>query len=131
MSRSSLEVLRHILDELDYLLRVSKDLSQDAFVEDETLKRAFVRSLEIVGEAAKNVMPEITAQFSEIDWRGMAGMRDRLIHGYFGVDYGLVWDVVANKVPNLRVQIVELVARLANAQKAISDPKPPAENGSI
>jgi uncharacterized protein with HEPN domain len=112
MSRSSFEVLRHILDELDYLLRVSNDLSEDDFSEDETLKRAFVRSLEIVGEAAKNIAPEVTSLSPEIEWRGMAGMRDRLIHGYFGVDYGLVWDVVANKVPILRGQIAGLVAQL-------------------
>lgn len=112
MSRSSLEVLRHILDELDYLIRTANGLTEGLFVEDETLKRAFVRSLEIVGEAAKNIAPEVTSLSPEIDWRGMAGMRDRLIHGYFGVDYGLVWDVVANKVPILRGQIAGLLAQL-------------------
>ena len=95
MSLSSLEYLQHILDETTYLTDRAKGLNKkDEFMQDETLKRAFVRSLEIIGEATKNVSAELGQKYSHIDWRAMAGMRDRLIHRYFGIDYDIVWDVV-------------------------------------
>jgi uncharacterized protein with HEPN domain len=106
-------VLRHILDELEYLARAAAVLDMEAFLRDEDRRRAFVRSLEIVGEAAKRLPPEVRAEAAEIDWRAMAGMRDRLIHGYFAVDYELVWDVVVSEVPSLRVQVRSLLDRLA------------------
>ena len=109
MSPSSLEYLRHILDETIYLENRAKGLNKDEFIQDETLKRAFVRSLEIIGEAAKNVSTELRQKHSHIDWRAMAGMRDRLIHRYFGIDYDLVWDVVINKVPMLRQEIQQII----------------------
>ena len=109
MSLSGVEYLRHILEESDYLLEHSRGVAHDQFLTDETLRRAFVRSLEIIGEATKKVPPELAEQLRDIEWRAMAGMRDRLIHGYFGVDYDLVWDVVVNKVPLLGTRIRELL----------------------
>jgi uncharacterized protein with HEPN domain len=109
MSFEPRDYLRHILDEADYLLARSQDLTEAAFRADETLQRAFVRSLEIIGEAAKLTPANFRAEHPQIDWLGMAGMRDRLIHAYFGVDYELVWDVVANRMPRLREEISKLI----------------------
>lgn len=109
MSRSPLEYLRHILDESNYLSRQTPGLSKAQFLADETLKRAFVRSIEIIGEATKQVPESIRQKYPHIQWRAMAGMRDRLIHGYFGIDYDLVWDVVINKVPELNQEIEEIL----------------------
>jgi len=86
MSLSPLEYLQHILVEADYLISHTQGLSRDQFMEDETLKQAFVRSLEIIGEAAKTVPEDLRQKYGYVDWRAMAGMRDRLIHGYFGID---------------------------------------------
>jgi len=94
-----------MLDEAEYLERESKDLQKHEFLEDETLRRAFVRSLEIIGEAAKKLPLNVREEISGIEWRAITGMRDRLIHGYFGVDYELVWDVVTQKVPELRATL--------------------------
>lgn len=101
MSFEPREYLRHIHVEAEYLLEQSHSLGKADFIQHETLRRAFVRSLEIIGEAAKRVPDDVRAAHPGIDWRGMAGMRDRLIHGYFGVDYDLVWDVVQTKIPSL------------------------------
>lgn len=109
MSFEPREYLRHILAEADYLVSHSRDLTPETFHADETLRRAFVRSLEIIGEAAKKVPPALQERYPSIEWHAMAGMRDRLIHGYFGVDYDLVWDVVTNKIPRLKRALEDIV----------------------
>lgn len=101
MSRSETEYLRHIQDEARYLTRASREVNWEKFSEDETLKRAFVRCIEVIGEATKNLSAEFRARHPEVQWRAMAGMRDRLIHGYFGVDYEIVWEVATEKAPEL------------------------------
>jgi uncharacterized protein with HEPN domain len=97
------------LVEADYLVAQRTGLRFEEFVANETLRRAFVRSLEIIGEAAKKVPEEFRAQYPTVEWRAMAGMRDRLIHDYFGMDYELVWDVIQNRIPDLRAHIVSIL----------------------
>lgn len=109
MSFEPREYLRHILAEIEYLLEQSRTLSYERFAADETLRRAFVRSLEIIGEAVKNLPDEFRASHPEVAWRSMARMRDRLIHGYFGVDYQLVWNVVHEKLPGLKRHIQQII----------------------
>ena len=108
MSRSTLDYLRHIQDEAAYLLAASRELDLEPFLQDDTLKRAFVRSLEVIGEATKQLPSEFRDKYAHIEWRALAGMRDKLIHHYFGVDYELVWDVVTMKIPKL-AHDVELI----------------------
>lgn len=110
MSKEPIEYLKHIKDECLYILSVSGDnLSKEAFLQDETLKRAVVRSLEIIGEATKKIPADFKVKWDLINWKNMAGMRDRLIHDYMGVNYMIVWDVVKNKIPNLYVQINQVI----------------------
>ncbi|NHC36621.1 HepT-like ribonuclease domain-containing protein [Scytonema millei] len=105
MSPSACEYLQHILDETTYIMTSSQNLDKAAFVRDETLKRPYVRSIEVIGEAVKQLPDGLRQKYNAVEWRAMAGMRDRLIHNYFGVDYDIVWDVVVNKVPVLDAEI--------------------------
>jgi uncharacterized protein with HEPN domain len=105
MSLSADEYLHHILDETTYILTSSAGLDKAVFDENATLKRAYVRSLEVIGEAVKQLPPALRQKHQTIAWRSLAGMRDRLIHNYFGVDYDIVWDVIVNKIPDLDAEI--------------------------
>jgi uncharacterized protein with HEPN domain len=109
MSKEPKEYLRHINDECLYIISVSNDLKYENFIKDETLKRAVVRSLEIIGEASKKIPAEIKVKWNTIQWKNMAGMRDRLIHDYIGVNYTIVWDVMKNKIPEINKQISEFL----------------------
>ena len=106
MSLSPLEYLRHILDEIEYLTKAREGLKKEQFLQDATLMRAFVRSLEIIGEASKKVPAELKVRYPELKSKSVAGIRDRLIHDYFGVDYDIVWDVIQNKIATLREDIL-------------------------
>ena len=104
--------LKHILDECEYLESASKDLEFDQFIKDENLKRPFVRSLEIIGEACKNIPEEFRRKYEYIPWKQIAGVRDVLIHKYFGVDYTNVWRIVEDDIPELKGKISLILAEL-------------------
>ena len=69
---------------------------------DPVLQRACLRSLEIIGEAVKNISNNFKRENPKIEWRKIAGLRDKLIHHYFGVDWEIVWNVIKNKIPEIR-----------------------------
>ena len=110
MSLSPHEYIRHIIDEIDYILSQISDTDFDLFLRDGTLKRAFVRSLEIIGEASKKLPEDVKARQPDIEWQ-VTGMRDKLIHDYFGVDYTIVWDVATTKLPDLREKLQALLEK--------------------
>jgi len=103
------EYLRHILDETEFILQKTSQLKKDTFLNDEVLKRAVVRSLEIIGEATKKLPDDIKSKYSQIPWRAIAGTRDKLIHDYFGIDYDIVWDIVSNEIPDLKSIVKEIL----------------------
>jgi uncharacterized protein with HEPN domain len=109
MYHSNIELLKHIIDEINYVLSATKDKNKDEVIDDETLKRAVIRSLEIIGEASKKLDPDFKSIHSHIDWRSIAGTRDKLIHDYFGVNYTIVWDIIVNELPDLHEYIETII----------------------
>jgi uncharacterized protein with HEPN domain len=108
MQPSTREFLEHILDEAKFLLDASKDVDWESFRQDGILRRAFIRSIEVMGEAVKQMPDSVRQQYPSVERRAIAGMRDRLIHAYYGVNYEMVWDAVTNKVPS-HAENIELI----------------------
>ncbi len=102
MYKSYIPYLQHIYDECLYIRSVvTDDMQMEQFLRDETLKRAVTRSLTIIGEATKKIPGDVKYAWKSILWREMAGMRDKLVHDYMGVNYYIVWDVAKNIIPAL------------------------------
>lgn len=99
MSRLPIEFLLHIQRELAYLIKRSGEITYDEFTDNEDLMRSFIKSLEIIGEASKNVSEEIRSNNPEFAWSGFAKLRDRLIHQYWGIDYELIWNAIQTEIP--------------------------------
>jgi uncharacterized protein with HEPN domain len=114
--------LNHIVDEADYLIRDSANISYSEFEKNETLKRSFVRALEVIGEAAKNIPNDFRKKHPQIPWKDIAGLRDILIHRYFGINYKMVWDVIKNQVPDLKIKIQSILKEMEMDEDS---PEPP------
>lgn len=104
-----LSYLKHILIESNFILDNTKDLKYEHFINNEILKRACVRSIEIIGEAVKNIPDSIKNKYINIEWKEIAGMRDKLIHHYFSIDFEIVWDVIKNEIPVLKENIEKII----------------------
>ncbi len=105
MSRSSEIYLRDILDAWGKIKHYVEGMSFDSFARDGRTVDAVVRNLEIIGEAAKSIAEDERKKYLQIEWKRFAGLRDILIHQYFGVDVEIVWNVVQEKLPLLEREI--------------------------
>ena len=101
MPRDSRVYLDDILDATRKITVYTGGLSKAAFLEDEKTLDAVIRNLEVIGEAVKKLPENLRAKHSAVEWKKIAGLRDILIHEYFGLDAEIVWDIVQNKVPAL------------------------------
>jgi uncharacterized protein with HEPN domain len=110
MLPSNLELLRHMSDEVNFILQTTNGLAKDEIINNPVLSRAIIRSLEIIGEAAKKTDAEFKAIYPHIEWKKIAATRDKLIHEYFGVDYDIVWDIIENKLPALKEYVDEILS---------------------
>jgi uncharacterized protein with HEPN domain len=100
--------LKDILDAISDIEAFIANINEAEFYKNKEKKYAAVRALEIIGEAAKNLSKELRAKHKEIPWKDIAGMRDKLIHWYFGVKWELVWETVKNKIPELKSRLLKI-----------------------
>lgn len=112
MKREYFDYIQDILNSIDEIVFFIKGMNFQIFEQDRKTINAVIRSLEVIGEAAKKIPDEIKIGYPLIPWRNISGMRDKLIHEYFGVDEEIVWKVAFEEIPALKPAIKKLFDEL-------------------
>jgi len=110
--RDSKLYLKDILEAIEAIEEFVKDIDFETFKRDDMRSSAVIRKFEIIGEATRNIPDNIKQKYSSIPWKNISGMRDRLIHFYFGIKYELVWDTIKIDIPVLKSQIKKILENL-------------------
>ena len=110
--RLFIDFLIDILNEIEKIDKFVGAMEYDEFVQDEKTIYAVVRSFEIMGEATKNIPDEIKDANNQIPWSKIGGMRNKLIHEYFGVDYETLWNTIKNRLPEIKPPIMKIIKSL-------------------
>ncbi len=118
MSRDYRLYLDDIQDACKKVMRYTRHLNAEQFVDDEKTYDAVVRNLAIIGAADKHIPDEVRGRYSLIEWRKIGGLRDIVTHEYFGIDDEILWDVIQNQVPLLLEQVTEISTSEDEADKA-------------
>lgn len=93
--------IQHMLDAAERIIVFTDNIPKKQFQEDERLHLAVIRLFEILGEAANNISDDIREEYHDVPWREVAGVRNRLIHGYFDVDLNIIWQIIKEDIPPL------------------------------
>jgi len=108
MKRDYTLYLKDILNAMESIQSFTANMEYEEFSRDDKTSSAVIRKLEIIGEATKKIPAVLRKQHGEMPWKEMAGMRDRLIHFYFGVDYELVWETIKKRIPDL-IKLIKII----------------------
>ena len=106
--RGNVEFLNDVQEAIRRIELYTQDIDYEDFLEDIKAQDAVVRNLEIIGEAAKNISDDFKAKYPQIPWKDLAGIRDKLIHHYFGVNLEIVWAIIDEDLPQLRKEIRQI-----------------------
>jgi uncharacterized protein with HEPN domain len=109
MSRNYTVYFLHILDAITTIESYIAGLTEESFRQNRLIQDAVIRNLEIIGEATKKLPKSLTKKYPNVEWKKIAGMRDVLIHDYFGVDLERVWGVVMNRLPDLKKNVTQIL----------------------
>ncbi len=112
MKRTYRDYIQDILLSIQEVEEFTDGMDFEEFVSDRKTVNAVIRSLEVMGEAAKKIPPEIRNRYPEIPWKYIAGMRDKLIHEYHGVDLEIVWEVINKEIPPLKPEFEKILEEL-------------------
>ncbi|MBI5388787.1 DUF86 domain-containing protein [Candidatus Woesearchaeota archaeon] len=112
MKREYGDYIQDISDSIQEIFQFTKGMSFKEFKEDKKTINAVLRSLEVMGEAAKNIPDTLRKKYPKIPWEEMSGIRDKLIHEYHGVDLEIVWSVVRKELPLLKPEVLKLLREL-------------------
>jgi uncharacterized protein with HEPN domain len=110
MTDKDLVRLKHMLDSINAILEFVRDKNRVNLSESRLLSSAIARELEILGEAAGRVSQETQDRYPQLPWRQIIGMRNRLIHAYFDIDYDIIWRTIHQSLPTLQNQIEKVVS---------------------
>ena len=106
--------LQHILDAIVEIESYTRQVGFDDFVVNSMMRFASIKQLEIIGEAANSLTDEFKRRFSDIEWRAIIGLRNILVHHYFGIDENVVWGIIQKDIPELKARVVEILKSLEN-----------------
>ncbi len=108
MKRDEIVFIEDILNEISKIEKSTKNLSKEDFVDNEDIKDATLRRIEVIGEAVKNISDKTKKQYKEVEWKKIAGSRDVLIHAYFGVLDSMIWKIIKKDISILKEQIQKI-----------------------
>jgi len=109
MNKDPRVFLKHTLESIEWIEKETEVVSKDEFIKNVPTQDMVIRRLEIIGEAVKNLPADFKKNYPDVPWQKISGLRDKLIHGYFGIDLELVWEIIKKNLPLFKLQIQQML----------------------